>query len=380
MPFSVSGMLPGDAASQNIELDVSHKAAVTVQFEVERVEDRAGDTANLSEVLQLRVVDRSTGAVVVQGTAADLLGRAVSVEVDGEGVSRLSWAVEASLPASMGNEYQNVACVVDLHWFVGAEDASSLAPIPQTGDPLLWLLAMLVVACAVAVACFAATRSRRVGAHEAATGAAAGVASGAAARGLAGASSGASAPGSTESADEPRLPLGVKGRIAVAAVSALLLVAAAAGIAWAMFWAHERLPENQFATGSVSVSLVGGFDEVNIEPGKTVIEDFAVSNTGSVDSYWRMYLQDLQGDLADALEVTVLDEQGTVLYQGDALSLDRGTAFAQGAEALFPGESETFTVQVHMCEGAGNGYQGTCVTFDVGVDAVQARNNEGREF
>ena len=91
-------MLPDDAETQGVEVDVSHKASVDVQFEVERVENRAGDAARLSDVLHLRVVDRVTGAIVLEGSASELVGKPVSVPVEGQGVSRLSWTVEASLP------------------------------------------------------------------------------------------------------------------------------------------------------------------------------------------------------------------------------------------------------------------------------------------
>lgn len=64
-------MLPDDAETQGVEVDVSHKASVDVQFEVERVENRAGDAARLSDVLHLRVVDRVTGAIVLEGSASD---------------------------------------------------------------------------------------------------------------------------------------------------------------------------------------------------------------------------------------------------------------------------------------------------------------------
>ena len=47
---------------------------------------------------------------------------------------------------------------------------------------------------------------------------------------------------------------------------------------------------------------------------------------------------------------------------------------------LASGQSETFTVQVNMNEGARNDYQGTGVTFDVRVDGVQSKNNEAGEF
>lgn len=364
-PFSVSGMLPGDAETQGVEVDVSHKASVDVQFEVERVENRAGDAARLSDVLHLRVVDRVTGAIVLEGSASELVGKPVSVPVEGQGVSRLSWTVEASLPTQIGNEYQDTSCVVDLHWFVGEDEAGNLSPLAPTGDTTIWLTLLVVVALIAVLAAVAYAQSRRK---------------------LAEASHGAhvasSAGGFGGEAPDGRQPLDsqTKKRIAVSAFAALALVLAAAGVAIAMFWAHERLPENRFATGTVSIALEGSFDEANIEPGHTVIENFAVTNKGGADAYWRMSFENLQGPLADALDVTVIDDAGVQVYHGSAVDLDAGMAYAQGSRSLAPGQTATFTVQVHMSESAGNGYQGADVTFDVKVDAVQAKNNAGGEF
>lgn len=162
--------------------------------------------------------------------------------------------------------------------------------------------------------------------------------------------------------------------------AALALVLAAAGVAIAMFWAHERLPENRFATGTASIALEGSFDEANIELGHTVIENFAVTNKGGADAYWRMSFENLQGPLADAPDVTVIDDAGVQVYHGSAVDLDAGMAYAQGSRSLAPGQTATFTVRVHMSESAGNGYQGADVTFDVKVDAVQSKNNASGEF
>lgn len=365
VPFSVSGMLPGDVESQGIELDVSHSAPLTVQFEVERTEDREGDSARLSEALHLRVVDRLTGSVAAEGSASELTGKAVPIPVSGEGVTRLSWTVEASLPTSVGNEYQNTACVLDLHWFVSAEESSSLAPLAKTGDavPFWVFVAAAIVVAALCAAAYARYRATR---------AAAAVSEG---------SSSLTAPG-MPAEGEGRAPLDsqTKKNIFVSAFFVFALLLVAASIAVALFYAHERLPENRFATGTVSLALEGGFNEEGLEPGRTVMEDFTITNTGSADAYWRMSFDNLQGPLSGALDVTVLDETGAVLYQGSAVELDRGASYAQSSRVLASGQSETFTVQVSMNEGARNDYQGTGVAFDVRVDGVQSKNNEAGEF
>lgn len=230
--------------------------------------------------------------------------------------------MEASLPTQIGNEYQDTSCVVDLHWFVGEDEAGNLSPLAPTGDTTIWLTLLVVVALIAVLAAVAYAQSRRK---------------------LAEASHGAhvafSAGGFGGEASDGRQPLDsqTKKRIAVSALAALALVLAAAGVAIAMFWAHERLPENRFVTGTVSIALEGSFDEANIEPGHTVIEDFTVTNKGGSDAYWRMSFENLQGPLADALDVTVIDDAGVQVYRGSAVDLDAGMAYAQGSRSLAPG-------------------------------------------
>ena len=54
--------------------------------------------------------------------------------------------MEASLPTQIGNEYQDTSCVVDLHWFVGEDEAGNLSPLAPTGDTTIWLTLLVVVA------------------------------------------------------------------------------------------------------------------------------------------------------------------------------------------------------------------------------------------
>lgn len=162
---------------------------------------------------------------------------------------------------------------------------------------------------------------------------------------------------------------------------AIALLLAAASLAWALFWAQARLPHNTFQTGTVSIDLNGGKpvfgSSIEMEPGRTLVEDFTVTNTGTASCYYRVRLEGLKGELASALTIAV-KRGDEVLYQGSAIELERTTAVCD--HALEPNQTDTLTAVVTMDEASGNNYQGKAVTFDIVADATQVRNNEGREF
>lgn len=120
----------------------------------------------------------------------------------------------------------------------------------------------------------------------------------------------------------------------VALIIAIALLLAAAALAWALLWAQVRLPHNAFQTGTVSIDLNGGKPvfgkDVEMEPGRTLVEDFTVTNTGTASCYYRVRLEDLKGELASALDITI-KRGDEVLYQGSAIELERSAAVYESA-------------------------------------------------
>ncbi len=344
-PFAVSGMLPGDCESIDIIVEVRHMEALSVAFEAEV----AGEPVALSDALELRVVDRVEGTVLYEGTIAALDAHPLSVDLPKSegGLSTLAWRVEVELPASAGNEHQASRCEVDLHWSVEEGDLAKLVPLVQTGD--LTVLALLLVLACAAVGMMIAwwVRARQV------------VVEGAPATG--------------------------KGRRAKASalLGAVFALLAAAALAWAAFGPHVRLPRSTFETGTVAIDLNGGepvfpAGEVVLAPGCSVTREFTISNRGTADAYYRLCLADAGGGLAPALEV-VIAHGDDVLFEGGFSGLASKDACVSD-EVLAAGQTDSLTATVRMREGAGNAYQAADVSFDLRVQAVQARNNEGRGF
>lgn len=344
-PFSVSGMLPGDRESIDVLVEVRHAEALSVTFEAEVV----GESAALSRALELRVVDRATGAALYEGTVAALDANPFAIDLpkSENGTSVLAWRIEAGLPTSAGNEHQASRCEIDLHWYVEGGDQPKLASLVRTGDWTAFAL-LLALAC-VAVGAMLAwwLRARRAVAE------------------------GEPATGGNHRAKATAL---------LGAAAALL---AAAVLAWALLGPHARLPHSTFETGTVSIDLNGGDPvfadgEAALAPGGSITREFAVANTGTADAYYRLYLEDAAGELAPALEV-VIARGDDVLFEGGFSELASEDACVSD-EPLAAGRTDVLTATVRMSDAAGNGYQAADVSFDLRAQAVQARNNEGRAF
>lgn len=344
-PFSVTGMLPGDRESIDVLVEVRHSEALSVTFEAEM----AGESAALSRALELRVVDRSTGAVLCEGTVAALDGRPFSVDLpkSADGTSTLAWRVEAELPTSAGNEHQASRCEIDLQWHVEEGDQPKLAPLVKTGDWMAFAF-VLALACAV-LGVMLAWRLR-----------------------------------SRQAAAEGTPAIGASRRAKVAALlGAVAALLAAAVLAWALLGPHARLPHSTFETGTVAVDLNGGEPvfadgEAFLAPDGSVTREFTVTNTGTADAYYRLYLMDVQGDFAPALEV-VIARGDDVLFEGGFLELTPEDACVSDV-VLAAGQTDVLTATVRTSDGSGDAYQAADISFDLRVQAVQARNNEGRVF
>ena len=331
-PFSLSGMLPGDEETIDVAVDVRHESPLHVNFEIDPVEC----DSPLSGALVLRIEDAATGAAVCEGTL-DQLTKAtplvIEVPESETGVTRLSWRVAAQMPPSAGNENQSARCVVDLHWFVQGDYQASLAPLPKTGDPLLPILLVLAVVAGAAALVWRFGRARR-------------------------------------------------GKLLACMVALAVSVGAVGAFAWAAFGAHAKLPFNLFETGTVSIELNEGrpvfSDGVPLEAGRTATEEFTVSNTGTADVRYRIYLADVTGDLAASLEFTI-KRGGDVLFCGSAAELERVDACVSDA-VLAPGHVDVLTASVRLLPAAVGDGRGQSASFDLCAQATQVKNNEGGAF
>lgn len=130
---------------------------------------------------------------------------------------------------------------------------------------------------------------------------------------------------------------------------------------FALVYASVSVNNNIFHTGEVKINLNDGKPVIQeheflFEPGMTVVKDFFVENESTWDVYYRLYLDNVSGGLADVLTITVKDGDKT-LYSGTANELTRQNVLAAD-DTLKVGQRRDLTVVFHYPEQMGNDTQG----------------------
>lgn len=167
-------------------------------------------------------------------------------------------------------------------------------------------------------------------------------------------------------------------------IALVLLVAAFVLTAYAASYLTREVKDNYFQTGEISIDLNGGQpvitpEEYLFEPGMTVVKDFYLKNTGTWAVYYKIYFTDVKGNLADVLEVSIQDEDGTEMFAGTLAGMTR-LKVKTADDILEVDEQKNFKVVFHFPEKAGNEYQNRELSFYMSADAVQTKNNPDRKF
>lgn len=110
----------------------------------------------------------------------------------------------------------------------------------------------------------------------------------------------------------------------------------------------------------------------------TVKKDFFIENDSSWDVYYRIYLENVSGGLADVLEITVKDGD-RAMYSGTASELTQQNVTAAD-DTLKIGQKRNLTVYFHFPEDKGNETQNLDLTFTMCAEATQTKNNPNRLF
>lgn len=353
--FSVSDMLPGDSITEHFCIKAYHDKDIELFFRADITEE----TKALGDVLRLRVIETSSGEIIADAPFRETDGREFSQIIKkAGGESTLYYEITAYLDTSVGNEFQNARLTADLSWYVeddggsagqdpgddGAAGSSGLTA--KTGDTMNLALVVIMLLSALALAVVLLVCRRREG--------------------------------------EKKTGVRLYTSIGVIVLLAVMLSATS----YALIKSMVSVANNEFETGQVKIDLNGGapvFDEMeegshlNIEPGHTLKRDFYIENESTADAYVRLYMENVSGDLKDILIFNIFDEDGRAVFSGTASQLEQRDSCVS-EEPLAAGEREVFTMTVRMPEGTGNIYQNGDLCFDMRADAVQARNNDGKEF
>ena len=168
------------------------------------------------------------------------------------------------------------------------------------------------------------------------------------------------------------------GIIAIVILSVCLVITT-----FAAAYASVSVEYNIFRTGRININLNGGEPVIKegeflFEPGMTVEKQFFIENLSTWEVYYKIYFDNVQGELGDLLLVEVLDGE-TVLCSGTMTQLSKDKVPPAG-ESLAVMEKKELTIRFHFPEEAGNSAKGTSLVFDLYADAVQTKNNPDRQF
>ena len=167
--------------------------------------------------------------------------------------------------------------------------------------------------------------------------------------------------------------------IAVAVILACLLCITT----FALFYVTVSVEGNYFRTGVISIDLNGGKHVIEeheylFEPGMTVEKPFFIQNQSTWAVYYKIYFDNVEGGLANVLEISVLDGD-RILYEGSMSSLTRQNVIAAD-DILLIGERKNLTIRFHYPKNSGNETQNCQLKFDICADAVQEKNNPDKYF
>lgn len=356
--FDVSNMVPGDKVTKDFTVRIHHNDPLTLYFKAEVTEQ----TKKLGDVLQVSVTDEDSGETICRGTFAELDGVEFSQAITGSagGSTDVTYRVDAWLDTSVGNEYQQALLKADLYWYV--KDDGGLTA--NTGDTMNLVLWTVFAACALAIIILLIKsridRDRNSG-------------------------SGGSSNGSQDDPNSDEADAAVQKKLHRSMLIAVLLALMLIVTTFALITSIVSVKDNTFETGIVRINLNDGEpvireNEYLFEPGMRVQKHFFIKNEGSIDAYYKVYMEDVTGDLADVLQLTITDdESGKVLYQGTADELTRGSA-AVSDDIITAGESKNLTILFYFPKERGNEAQDKNLSFRMSATATQVRNNPGHAF
>lgn len=175
-------------------------------------------------------------------------------------------------------------------------------------------------------------------------------------------------------------------RLTGGVLAVILLALCLVVTTYALVYYSVEVKDNYFKTGEVDIDIYGeatehriiDVDEFLFEPGMRVVKPFHIQNRTQWSSYCRLYFKDVDGDLADVLQITIKDAGENVLYTGTMTSLSNRTkadSFVLNAYSV-----SDYTMEFYFPTTAGNAVQDKNLTFTLSADATQMKNNPNREF
>ncbi len=172
-------------------------------------------------------------------------------------------------------------------------------------------------------------------------------------------------------------------KLTASVVIIMLLSICLAVTTFALILSMVSVQDNLFNTGRVKINLNDGRPVIEeheflFESGMTVKKDFFLKNESSCDIYYKLYLLNVSGGLADVLEIKICDKD-KILFEGTAAELTKENV-AAADDILRLNEIRKLQIYFHFPENAENEAQNLFLNFDLASDAVQTKNNPTKLF
>ena len=153
-----------------------------------------------------------------------------------------------------------------------------------------------------------------------------------------------------------------------------------ASFAAASMMIRYDVKDNFFQTGGIDIDLNGDKPIIPaclIEPGVPVEKEFYIKNNGSWEVFYKLYFEEVKGELADVLEITIYEKDSPeiVLLEGKINDLVHADRLDIAGE-LERGQTQELIARFHLPEDAGNEYKDKSLEFKMSAIAVQTKNND----
>lgn len=322
--FQVPGMVPGGSYTQTFRLQVADGKNKSLGIRASVMEG----SKMLADALQISVTRVDTQQILYTGLVSEMSWAATNLTAD---TQEVVYEVTVYTDSAANNDFQDEKVTVDLTWKLTHNNSTKT----------LWIVFCVVggvLALAAAAVGFIMVRKSR----------------------------------------QKKQILRIVGPMAIVAV--LLIVWSAATLVLAQ---HQvTVGENAFTNGVLKINLNDGkpvFDEeILFEPGMLIRRNFTISNEGNIDVIYRLWMSEIEGTLAEDLQVEIKDGK-KMIFSGILEDFMEEKTVGSNA-VLLANETKELTIEIFLPEDSGNDMQGTAVSFRLNYDATQKEGNPNKDY
>lgn len=173
-----------------------------------------------------------------------------------------------------------------------------------------------------------------------------------------------------------------KNKLIFSFIVIIILIVCFCIVTYAYVSNNVSVNDNKFVTGNVEININDGEpvidkDEFKLEPGMTIKKSFFIKNESTINVYYKLYLDNIEGDLKDIVVITI-KEDNTTLYSDIASNLTKDNVI--DSYELNKDETKNLTIYFYYPSNSNNKGQNKDLSFNLSVDATQQKNNPNKLF